>query len=31
MNKVIAIDPGTAKCGLVVADFNQKKVSQAMC
>ncbi len=30
MNKVIAIDPGTAKCGLVVADFNQKKVSQAM-
>ena len=25
MNKVIAIDPGTAKCGLVVADFNHKK------
>ena len=30
MKKVIAIDPGIAKCGLVVADFNQKKVSQAM-
>ena len=30
MNKVIAIDPGFAKCGLVVADFNQKKVSKAM-
>ena len=30
MNKVIAIDPGIAKCGLVIADVNQKKVSQAM-
>ena len=30
MKKVIAIDPGIAKCGLVIADFNQKKVSQAI-
>ena len=30
MNKVIAIDPGIAKCGLVIADINHKKVSQAL-
>ena len=30
MSKVIAIDPGIAKCGLVVADINHKKVSKAM-
>ena len=30
MKKAIAIDPGIAKCGLVIADINHKKVSQAM-
>ena len=30
MNKAIAIDPGITKCGLVVADINHKKVSQAL-
>ena len=30
MNKAIAIDPGIAKCGLVIADINHKKVSQAI-
>ena len=30
MNKAIAIDPGIAKCGLVIADINHKKVSQAL-
>ena len=30
MNKAVAIDPGIAKCGLVVADINHKKVSQAL-
>jgi len=26
MNKVIAIDPGIKKCGIVIADLEQKKV-----
>ena len=30
MNKAVAIDPGIAKCGLVVADINHKKVCQAL-
>ena len=30
MNIAIAIDPGIAKCGLVVADINHRKVSQAL-
>ena len=29
MGKVIAIDPGMYKCGLIVADIQQKKVSTA--
>ena len=30
MNKVIAIDPGIAKCGLVIADLKHKQVMQAL-
>ena len=30
MFKVIAIDPGKCKCGLVMVDLNQKKVDRAL-
>ena len=30
MSRVIAIDPGKSKCGLVLADINQKKVYEAI-
>ena len=30
MSKVIAIDPGISKCGLVIADIREKKVHQAI-
>jgi len=30
MIKLISIDPGKCKCGLVLADLNQKKVDQAV-
>jgi len=30
MFKVISIDPGKCKCGLVLVDLNQKKVDQAI-
>ena len=30
MNKVIAIDPGKAKCGLIVADLQERKVYEAI-
>ena len=30
MFKVISIDPGRCKCGLVLVDLNQKKVEQAI-
>ena len=30
MFKIIAIDPGKCKCGLVMVDLNQKKVDQAL-
>ena len=30
MNKVLAIDPGIAKCGLVIADIKHKQVIQAL-
>ena len=30
MPKVIAIDPGKSKCGLVLAEINKKKVHQAI-
>ena len=30
MSKLIAIDPGKSKCGLIVADFNEKKVYEAV-
>ena len=30
MNKLISIDPGKCKCGLVLVDFYQKKVDQAL-
>ena len=30
MSKVIAIDPGKSKCGLVVADIKKKKVYEAI-
>ena len=29
MPKVITIDPGMSKCGLIIADINQKKVFEA--
>ena len=30
MKTTIAIDPGMSKCGLVIADIKQKKVSEAL-
>ncbi len=30
MSKVIAIDPGISKCGIVVADIKEKKVYKAL-
>ena len=30
MSKVIAIDPGRFKCGLIIADVNEKKVHKAI-
>ena len=30
MSKLISIDPGRCKCGLVLADINKKKVDQAI-
>ena len=30
MNRVIAIDPGKSKCGLVLADLKEKKVYEAL-
>ena len=30
MTKLISIDPGKCKCGLVLVDLNQKKVDQAI-
>tara|TARA_Y100000994_G_scaffold37799_1_gene28607 strand:+ start:892 stop:1329 length:438 start_codon:yes stop_codon:yes gene_type:complete len=30
MSKVIAIDPGISKCGVVLADINEKKVYEAL-
>ena len=30
MTKVISIDPGISKCGIVVADVNEKKVYEAL-
>ena len=30
MSKVIAIDPGISKCGLVIADIKEKKVHKAI-
>ena len=30
MHKVIAIDPGISKCGLIVADLKKKKVFEAL-
>ena len=30
MSKLISIDPGKCKCGLVLVDLNQKKVDQAI-
>ena len=30
MNKALAIDPGIAKCGLLIADIKKKKVCQAL-
>ena len=29
MNKVVAIDPGLSKCGVIIADIGQKKVYEA--
>ena len=30
MFKVISIDPGTSKCGVILADINEKKVYEAL-
>ena len=30
MNKVIAIDPGISKCGVIIADIKEKKVYEAL-
>ena len=30
MNRVIAIDPGISKCGIIIADIKEKKVYQAV-
>ena len=30
MSKVIAIDPGISKCGVILADINEKKVYEAL-
>jgi len=30
MTRVIAIDPGISKCGLIVADIREKKVYEAV-
>ena len=30
MFKIISIDPGKCKCGLVLVDLHQKKVDQAI-
>ena len=30
MSRVIAIDPGISKCGLVLADINEKKIYEAL-
>ena len=30
MSRVISIDPGKSKCGLVLADISEKKVYQAI-
>ena len=30
MSKIVAIDPGKSKCGLVLADFKEKKVYEAL-
>ena len=30
MSKIISIDPGKCKCGLVLVDLHQKKVDQAV-
>ena len=30
MSKVLAIDPGISKCGVVLADINEKKVYEAL-
>ena len=30
MSKLISIDPGRYKCGLVLADFNERKIYQAI-
>ncbi len=30
MSKIISIDPGKCKCGLVLVDLNQKKIDQAI-
>ena len=30
MIKLISIDPGKSKCGLVIADISEKKVYQAI-
>ena len=30
MSRVIAIDPGKSKCGVILADINEKKVYEAL-
>ncbi len=30
MSRFIAIDPGTSKCGVIIADINEKKVYEAL-
>ena len=30
MSKVLAIDPGISKCGVILADINEKKVYEAL-
>ena len=30
MSKVLAIDPGISKCGVIVADISEKKVDEAV-
>ena len=30
MSRIIAIDPGLSKCGVIVADIRQKKVYEAL-